>query len=61
MTCSGCARTVQAVLSRVEGVQAAEVDLEKQEAVVESAGPLPEEALRLALKNTPYSLKESVV
>ncbi|MEO6347066.1 MAG: heavy metal-associated domain-containing protein, partial [Aquaticitalea sp.] len=41
MTCNGCRSHVENILSKVEGVINAKVDLEKEEAIIETNGHFP--------------------
>ncbi|WOD44165.1 heavy metal translocating P-type ATPase [Hwangdonia lutea] len=51
MTCNGCRSHVEDILSKVEGVSKATVNLEKAEATIEMASHIPIETLQKALKN----------
>ena len=51
MTCNGCRSHVEAILSKVEGVTKASVDLEKAEAILEMELHIPIEKFQEALKN----------
>lgn len=59
MTCSGCAQAVHNLLSKVEGVENADVQLEKKQAVLEMDKTIPTEVLAAVLQNSPYRLSES--
>lgn len=50
MTCNGCRSHVEKVLNEVEGVTAAEVDLEKAEAVIEMGSHVPLSKFQAALE-----------
>lgn len=50
MTCNGCRNHVEEILSEVEGVSTASVDLEKGEAAVEMEKHIPIEKFQDALK-----------
>lgn len=50
MTCNGCRSHVETLLSKVEGVSTASVDLEKAEATIEMEKHLPLETFQKALK-----------
>lgn len=56
MTCSGCAKTVNNLLSKVEGVKNVNVDLDKKEAAVEMDQPITTETLQSALGGVPYRI-----
>lgn len=56
MTCNGCKNHVQETLSKIEGVIAATVDLEKGEATIEMAHHLPIEALQKPFEGSNYSI-----
>lgn len=51
MTCNGCRGHVEKILSDVEGVSNATVDLEKKEATITSENPISIETFQEALKN----------
>ncbi|HSJ11748.1 MAG TPA: heavy metal-associated domain-containing protein, partial [Gillisia sp.] len=51
MTCNGCRSHVEKTLNEVEGVEKAEVDLEKAEAVIEMKSHIPLETFQQALKD----------
>ncbi len=51
MTCNGCRNHVEEVLSKVEGVSKATVDLDKAEATIEMDSHIPIETFQEALKN----------
>ncbi|WP_417200906.1 heavy metal translocating P-type ATPase [Bizionia sp.] len=50
MTCNGCRNHVEDILSKVEGVSKASVNLEKKEATIEMASHIPIETFQDALK-----------
>lgn len=50
MTCDGCRKHVEQVLKEIEGVSSVQVDLEKQEAVVQMERNVPLETLQNRLK-----------
>lgn len=50
MTCDGCRKHVEEILSKIEGVSKVTVDLSKQEAVIETDGHLHIEKYQEALK-----------
>ncbi|RMA66516.1 heavy metal translocating P-type ATPase [Ulvibacter antarcticus] len=58
MTCNGCRAHVEKSLSKVEGVSAVEVDLEKGEALIEMTSHIPIEAFQKELQkeNDRYSI-----
>lgn len=51
MSCNGCREHVEEILSKVEGVTKAKVDLEKTEATIEMEQHIPLEKFQEALKN----------
>lgn len=51
MTCNGCRNHVEEILSEVEGVSKASVNLEKGEASIEMEKHIPLETFQEALKN----------
>ena len=57
MTCSGCVASVQRVLSALDGVQRAEVSLEREEATVEYVPERVDVArLRSAVEDAGYDV-----
>ncbi|MEO8933391.1 MAG: heavy metal translocating P-type ATPase [Xanthomarina sp.] len=56
MTCNGCRSHVEEILNAVEGVQKAEVNLEKAEAEIEMDSHIPIEAFKTALKDSNYQI-----
>jgi len=50
MTCNGCRSHVEKILSEIEGVNSAAVDLEKAEASIEMDGHIPIEKFQEAFK-----------
>ncbi|MGA9240174.1 heavy metal-binding domain-containing protein, partial [Robiginitalea sp.] len=50
MTCNGCRSHVEQTLSKVQGVRAASVNLEKAEATIEMEDPIPIDTFQEALK-----------
>jgi Cu2+-exporting ATPase len=51
MTCNGCRSHVEKILSEIEGVNSAAIDLEKAEASIEMDAHIPIEKFQEALKN----------
>lgn len=51
MTCNGCRKHVEEILSKVDGVSSATVNLENKEAVIEMDAHIPIEKFQEALKN----------
>ena len=51
MTCHGCRNHVEETLSKVKGVAKVNVDLEKEEVIIEMESPMPIETFQEALKN----------
>tara|TARA_R110002020_G_scaffold154714_2_gene334905 strand:+ start:50557 stop:53340 length:2784 start_codon:yes stop_codon:yes gene_type:complete len=51
MTCNGCRSHVENTLAHVEGVSKAQVDLEKEEAVIEMESHIPVETFKKALQD----------
>ena len=62
MTCNGCRSHVEEILSKVEGVSKAKVDLEKAEAIIEMESHIPLKSFQKALKSEGdrYSIHNSV-
>ncbi|HJP41028.1 MAG TPA: cation transporter, partial [Dehalococcoidia bacterium] len=59
MTCASCVRRVERVLSRVEGVEAASVNLASETARVTLAAPVELEALAAAVSKAGYDAEEA--
>lgn len=55
MVCSHCAGRVERALNALPGVRA-HVDLSRKAAMVESAGPVEEEALKKAVRDAGYEV-----
>ena len=62
MTCNGCRSHVEEILSKVERVSKAKVDLEKAEAIIEMESHIPLKSFQKALKSEGdrYSIHNSV-
>lgn len=61
MTCNGCRKTVENILSGVPAVKTVKVDLAKKSAEIESSGFLSLEALKQALEINPqFQISEAV-
>ena len=62
MNCNGCRSHVEEILSKVEGVSKAKVDLEKAEAIIEMESHIPLKSFQKALKSEGdrYSIYNSV-
>ena len=62
MNCNGCRGHVEEILSKVEGVSKAKVDLEKAEAIIEMESHIPLKSFQKALKSEGdrYSIHNSV-
>ncbi|KAI8390371.1 heavy metal-associated domain-containing protein [Blakeslea trispora] len=56
MTCSGCSNAVNRALSRLEGIEKIDVNLEEQKVVVDT--DLPRETVLAAIKKTGKTVKE---
>lgn len=56
MTCDHCVRAVSAELGRIGGVSDVEVDLATGAVTVESAAPLPEDAVQAAVDEAGYEV-----
>ena len=56
MTCDHCVRAVSAELSRLGGVSEIKIDLATGAVTVESADPLPEDAVRAAVDEAGYEV-----
>ena len=56
MTCDHCVRAVSAELGRIGGVSDVKVDLATGAVTVESAAPLPEDAVQAAVDEAGYEV-----
>ena len=54
MNCNGCRSHVEEILSKVEGVSKAKVDLEKSDAIIEMESHIPLKSFQEALKSEGY-------
>ncbi|HLP51405.1 MAG TPA: MauE/DoxX family redox-associated membrane protein [Chitinophagales bacterium] len=59
MTCAGCVKTVEQVLSKIDGVTAVKVNLEAQNAQITMHHHIATAQLQKALAGTNYTLSES--
>ena len=57
MSCQGCARSVKAAFSNLEGVSDVEIDLDNKQATLESSKELTEAQLKAALADTSYTVE----
>lgn len=58
MMCEHCVKHVKEALEKVSGVEKAEVELKKKRAVVSLSGEVAEDALRTAVTEAGYTVKE---
>lgn len=58
MMCEHCVKHVKEALEKVSGVEKAEVELKKKRAVVTLSGEVAEDALRTAVTEAGYTVKE---
>ena len=58
MKCDGCVKAVTNKFEAIPGVERALVDLDNQQAVVETNQELSDSAFKEALADTPYSISE---
>ena len=56
MTCDRCVRAVSAELGRIGGVSDVKVDLATGAVTVESAAPIPEDAVQAAVDEAGYEV-----
>lgn len=56
MSCQGCAKSVKAAFTQLEGVQEVDVNLEAKEATLTSQTELSEDRIRQALEDTSYTV-----
>lgn len=56
MSCAGCANTVEQRFSGLPNVESVEVDLENNQAILESPERISDEVLKEALEGTNYSV-----
>lgn len=57
MSCNGCANSVKAAFSNIEGVSQVNVDLDEKQATLISSQELTKEKLEEALADTSYSVE----
>lgn len=57
MSCNGCAKSVKAAFSSIEGVSDVEINLDEKQATLESSQELSKEQLREALADTSYTVE----
>lgn len=57
MSCNGCANSVKAAFSQIEGVSAVEINLEEKKAALQSSRELTKEQLEEALADTSYTVE----
>ena len=58
MKCDGCVKSVTNKFEAIPGVERALVDLDNQQAVVETNQELSDSVFKEALSDTPYSISE---
>lgn len=56
MTCAGCANTVKQRFSGLPNVLDVDIDLDDQQAILESSKRISDEELQTALEGTAYSI-----
>lgn len=56
MSCAGCANTVEKRFSGLPNVESVEVDLENNQATLESSKRISDEVLKESLEGTNYSV-----
>lgn len=57
MSCQGCARSVKAAFSNLEGVSDVEIDLDNKQATLESSKELTVAQLKAALADSSYTVE----
>lgn len=57
MSCNGCAKSVKAAFSNIEGVSNVDINLDEKQAVLESSQELNKEQLEEALADTSYTVQ----
>lgn len=57
MNCNGCANSVKAAFTQIEGVQEVAVDLNSKEATIVSQSELSESKIKDALADTTYTVE----
>lgn len=57
MSCNGCANSVKAAFSNIEGVSHVDVDLDEKQVNVQSSQELTKEQLDHALEDTSYTVQ----
>ncbi|MCC5893858.1 MAG: heavy-metal-associated domain-containing protein [Alkalibacterium sp.] len=56
MNCNGCANSVKAAFTQVEGVQEVDVNLDSKEATIVSQNELSESKIKEALADTTFTV-----
>ncbi len=57
MSCNGCANSVKAAFSNIEGVSQVDVDLDEKKVSVQSSQELTKDQLDDALEDTSYTVQ----
>ncbi|WP_161878405.1 heavy-metal-associated domain-containing protein [Alkalibacterium sp. MB6] len=57
MSCNGCANSVKAALSKMEGITQVEVRLDDKEAVMQSNQAITQDQVENALADTSYTVE----
>ncbi|MER2064114.1 MAG: heavy metal-associated domain-containing protein [Alkalibacterium sp.] len=57
MSCNGCANSVKAAFSSIEGVSDVEINLDEKQAAIVSSNELTKDQLEAALADTSYTVE----
>lgn len=57
MSCNGCANSVKAAFSQIDGVSDVKIDLDEKQATLESSQELTKAQLEEALADTSYTVE----
>ncbi|OJF97100.1 heavy-metal-associated domain-containing protein [Alkalibacterium sp. 20] len=57
MSCNGCANSVKAAFSNVEGISQVDINLDEKEATFESSQAVTKQQLENALADTSYTVE----
>lgn len=57
MSCNGCANSVKAAFSQIDGVSDVKINLDEKKAAIESSNELMKEQLEAALADTSYTVE----
>lgn len=56
MSCAGCANAVKTKFEKIKGIEAVEIDLANNRAILTAEYEIPEDSLQVALADTNYRI-----